>query len=177
MVGVKNPGNGNIPMNQCGEIWYNELRLSDMDNQGGWAAITSVDTNLADFANISATGRQSTQGFGSIEQRPNERSREDVQQYDVVTNVNVGQLLPKKWGIQIPFNYAQSEETITPKYDEFYRDIKLQTQLDNTTNRDSILGVNENYTKRKSINFIGDIWRGEKYLVCADPVVRLIQHR
>ena len=40
-------------------------------------------------------------GFGSVEQRPNERSREDVQQFDVVTNVNLGQLLPKKWGMQI----------------------------------------------------------------------------
>ena len=155
MVGVKNPGAGNIPMNQCGEIWYNELRLSDLDDQGGWAAIASVDTNIADFANVSATGRQSTTGFGSVEQRPNERSREDVQQYDVVTNVNIGQLLPKKWGIQIPFNYAQSEATITPRFDEFYRDIELQTQLDNSSNKDSILSVNENYTKRKSINFIG----------------------
>jgi len=155
MVGVKNPGAGNIPMNQCGEIWFNELRLSDMDNEGGWAAIASIDTNLADFANISATGRQTTTGFGTIEQRPNERSREDTKQYDVVTNVNLGQLLPKKWGIQIPFNYAQSEEVVTPKYDEFYRDIELQTQLDNTTNKDSILTVNESYTKRKSINFIG----------------------
>ena len=155
MVGVKNPGAGIIPMNQCGEIWFNELRLSDLDDQGGWAAIASVDTNIADFANISATGRQSTTGFGSLEQRPNERSREDIKQYDVVTNVNLGQLLPKKWGIQIPFNYAQSEMNITPKFDEFYRDIKLETQLDNTTSKDSILSVNENYTKRKSINFIG----------------------
>ncbi|MDX1471510.1 MAG: cell surface protein SprA, partial [Flavobacteriaceae bacterium] len=153
MVGVKNPGaNG---MNVCGEVWFNELRLSDLDNEGGWAAVASFDTNLADFANVSATGRQSTIGFGSVEQRPNERSREDVVQYDVVTNINAGQLLPKKWGIQVPFNYGQGEEIITPEYDEFYRDIKLETQLQTTTNRDSILKVNENYTKRRSINFIG----------------------
>src|SRR5690606_6855393 len=107
MVGVKNNTTGS---NVCGEVWFNELRLSDLDNEGGWAAILSMDTNLADFATISATGRQSTVGFGSVEQRPNERSREDVQQYDVVTNVNLGQLLPKKWGIQLPLNYAQSEE-------------------------------------------------------------------
>jgi len=153
MVGLKNPDNNG--MNACGEAWFNELRLSDLDNEGGWAAIASMDTNFADFADISATGRQSTIGFGSVEQRPNERSREDVKQYDIVTNVNLGQLLPKKWGIQLPFNYGIGEEIITPEYDEFYRDIKLQTQLDNTNNRDSILKVNENYTKRKSINFIG----------------------
>lgn len=153
MVGIKN--SGVTGANSCGEVWFNELRMSGLDNEGGWAAVLSMDSNIADFANVSATGRRSTTGFGGIEQGPNERSREDVKQYDVVTNVQLGQLLPKKWGLQIPFNYAQSEETITPQFDEFYRDIELQTQLDNTTNQDSILKVNENYTKRKSINFIG----------------------
>ncbi|MGJ8591110.1 MAG: cell surface protein SprA [Aquaticitalea sp.] len=151
MVGVRNNSGNNV----CGQVWYNELRLADLENEGGWAAVLSMDTNLADFANVSATGRRSTIGFGSVDQRPNERSREDVKQYDVVTNLNLGQLLPKKWGIQLPFNYGQGEEIITPEYDEFYRDIKLETQLDNTNNRDSILKVNENYTKRQSINFIG----------------------
>ncbi|MDT0557722.1 cell surface protein SprA [Ichthyenterobacterium sp. W332] len=153
MVGLKNGRNDGI--NVCGEAWFNELRLSDLDNEGGWAAILSMDSNIADFANVSATGRRSTNGFGTLEQRPNERSREDIKQYDVVTNINLGQLLPKKWGIQIPFNYGQSEEVITPEYDQFYRDLRLETQLNNTNNRDSILTVNENYTKRKSINFIG----------------------
>lgn len=58
-----------------GEAWFNELRLSELKNQGGWAAVASMDANLADFATISATGRKSTVGFGSIEQGPNERSR------------------------------------------------------------------------------------------------------
>ncbi|WP_370450277.1 cell surface protein SprA [Meridianimaribacter sp. CL38] len=155
MVGVKNI---NPNEDVCGEVWVNELRLSDLENEGGWAAIASVDTNFADFANISATGRQSTSGFGSVEQRPNERSREDVQQYDVVTNVQLGQLLPKKWGIQIPFNYAQSEELITPKYDQYYNDLTLESRIDaaeTEEEREQIRVQSENYTKRKSINFIG----------------------
>ena len=155
MVGVKNNTTGS---NVCGKVWYNELRLSDLDNEGGWAAILSMDTNIADFANISATGRQSTVGFGTIEQRPNERSREDVKQYDVVTNINLGQLLPKKWGIQLPFNFAQSEEMITPKYDQFYNDLTLDSRLDaanNSQERDQILEQSQDFTKRKSINFIG----------------------
>ena len=96
MVGVKNATNNNL----CGDVWFNELRLSDMNNEGGWAAVMSVDTNLADFATVSATGRMSTSGFGDVNQGPSERSLEDVKQYDVVTNVNVGQLLPKKWGLK-----------------------------------------------------------------------------
>ena len=101
MVGVKNAVSGDTPVATpvCSQVWFNELRLSGLDNEGGWAAVLSVDTNLADFANVSATGRRSTTGFGTIEQGPSQRSLEDVKQYDVVTNVNVGQLLPKKWGI------------------------------------------------------------------------------
>ncbi|GAA3601846.1 cell surface protein SprA [Flavivirga amylovorans] len=154
MVGVKNTD----PSDVCAQIWFNELRLSDLDNEGGWAAVLSVDTNIADFANISATGRKSTAGFGGLEQGPSQRSLEDVQQYDVVTNINAGQLLPKKWGIQLPFNYAQSEELITPKYDQFYKDLTLDSRLeaaDTEEDRKRIKGQSEDYTKRQSINFIG----------------------
>ena len=155
MVGVKNATNRD---NLCAKIWFNELRLSNLDNQGGWATIVSMDTNLADFMNISATGRQSTSGFGSIEQGPSQRSLEDVKQYDVVTNVNVGQLLPKKWGVQIPFNYGQSEALITPKYDQYYKDLTLDSRLaaaNSATEKEQIKQQSEDYTKRQSINFIG----------------------
>ncbi|MBU2940071.1 cell surface protein SprA [Lacinutrix sp. C3R15] len=154
MVGVKNVSDSD----KCGEVWFNELRLADMDNEGGWATIVSADANIADFASVSASGSYSTSGFGSIEQGPQERSLEDVQQYDVVTNVNVGQLLPKKWGIQIPFNYGQGEESITPKYDQLYEDIELQTRIDaaeTQEEKDQILEQSQTYTKRKSISFIG----------------------
>ncbi|MEL0455100.1 cell surface protein SprA [Flavobacteriaceae bacterium SZ-1-7] len=155
MVGVKNVTNSD---DLCAEVWFNELRLSDLDNEGGWAAVVSMDSNIADFANISATGRQSTSGFGALEQGPSQRSLEDVKQYDVVTNVNVGQLLPKKWGIQLPFNYGQSEELITPKYDQFYKDLTLDSRLEaanDNAERERIKKQSEDYTKRQSINFIG----------------------
>tara|TARA_R110002111_G_scaffold49691_2_gene87429 strand:- start:10771 stop:18090 length:7320 start_codon:yes stop_codon:yes gene_type:complete len=156
MVGVKN--SGSTTMDACGEVWYNELRMSDLENEGGWAAVVSMDSNIADFADINATGRRSTIGFGGIEQGPNERSLEDVQQYDVVTNMQLGQLLPKKWGVQIPFNYSQSEELVTPKYDQFYNDLTLDSRLDAAESgeeEERIRTQSEDYTKRKSINFIG----------------------
>ncbi|WP_347923002.1 cell surface protein SprA [Pontimicrobium sp. SW4] len=158
MVGIKNSHTQLESIDVCTEVWFNELRLSDMDNEGGWAAIASMDSNIADFMDVSATGRRSTTGFGTIEQGPNQRSREDVKQYDVVTNVNLGQLLPKKWGVQIPFNYGQSEEIVTPEYDQQYKDVKLQDRLDaaaTSSERETIRQQSEDYTKRQSINFIG----------------------
>src|SRR5690606_9047684 len=154
MLGIKNPTSNDI----CGEVWFNEMRLTELENQGGWAAVVSMDANVADFATVSATGSMSTVGFGSLEQGPNQRSLEDQQQYDVVTNWNLGQLLPKKWGIQLPFNYGRSEELITPKYDPQYQDIELQSRLDNaidSEDRDRIKNQSVDYTRRQSVNFIG----------------------
>jgi cell surface protein SprA len=154
MVGVRNRTTQHIK----GEVWFNELRLADMNNKGGMAAVLNMDTNLADFATVSATGRKSTIGFGALEQGPQERSREDTQQYNVVTNISLGKLLPKKWGINLPFNYAIGEETITPEYDPFNQDIRLQQLLDNTPNSAERANIKDraiDYTKRRSINFIG----------------------
>jgi cell surface protein SprA len=155
MVGIKNK-NGSGPIR--GEVWFNELRMSDMDNKGGYAAVANLDTNMADFATLSATGRLNTIGFGSLEQGPNERSREDTKQYDIVTNFNLGKLLPNKWGINLPFNYAIGEQIITPKFDPYYQDIELQQLIDVTTDQAEKNNIKEraiDYTKRQSINFIG----------------------
>lgn len=155
MVGVKNP-NSNDPIR--GEVWFNELRMSDMDNKGGYAAVANLDSNIADLATVSATGKMSTIGFGAIEQGPNERSRENLKQYDLVTNLNIGKLLPKKWKITLPFNYAVGEQFITPKYDPLYQDIELNQILaaaPTEARRSEITNRAIDYTKRTSINFIG----------------------
>jgi cell surface protein SprA len=155
MVGVKSRADHK---DIKGEVWFNELRMSDLENKGGMAALLNVDTNMADFATISATGKKSTIGFGSLEQGANERDREDIQQYNIVTNLNLGKLMPRKWGINLPFNYAIGEEVITPEYDPFNQDIKLDQLINETTDpneKDNIRTRAVDYTKRKSINFIG----------------------
>jgi cell surface protein SprA len=155
MVGVKS---NETHQDIKGEVWFNELRLADMDNQGGMAAVLNVDTNFADFATVSATGKMSTVGFGTIEQGPNERSREDIQQYNIVTNLNLGKLLPNRWGVNLPFNYSVGEETIKPEYDPFNQDIKLKQLLAETNDADERANLKNraiDYTKRTSINFIG----------------------
>ena len=147
-------------------VWFNELRLAEMDNKGGMAAVANLDANMADFATVSATGKMSTIGFGGLEQGPNERSREDVLQYNLVTNMSLGKLLPKKWGVNLPFNYGIGEEFITPKYDPFNQDIELKQLLNVTADEAEKRNIRSraiDYTKRKSINFIGvKKERGEK---------------
>ena len=154
MVGVKNIDDRPAR----GEVWFNELRLSGLDNNGGWATVSAIDMNMADFIDVSATGGKSTSGFGSIDQMPNERAREDAISYDIVTNINVGQLLPKKWGIQLPFNYGISKQLITPEFDPVYDDLKLEDRIaaaETVGDTKNVREQAEDYTKRTSINFIG----------------------
>ncbi|MGM0635552.1 MAG: cell surface protein SprA [Bacteroidota bacterium] len=154
MLGLRNASEQNI----SGEVWFNELRISELKNQGGWAAMLDMDTNVADFATISASGRRNTIGFGAIEDGPNQRSREDLQQYDVVTAINMGQLLPKDWGIKVPFNYSRGEELITPQFDPVLLDVELETLLNNTPDAQTRADFEERaetYTKRQSVSLIG----------------------
>ncbi len=146
MLGVRNDSDSP----KSAELWFNELRVTDFDNEGGWAAVVNADANFADFADISISGRASSQGFGSIDQSVNERSIEDVKQYDIVTNINLGQLLPKKAGIKIPFNYSIAEEFRDPRWDPLYQDVLFEDAVDaNPNSKDS-----RDYTKRRSINLI-----------------------
>ncbi|MHA7863630.1 T9SS outer membrane translocon Sov/SprA [Flagellimonas marinaquae] len=154
MVGVKNIDD--LPAR--GEVWFNELRLAGLQNSGGWAATAALDANMADFANVTATGSRSTSGFGSIDQTPIERALEDAISYDVVTNVNVGQLFPKKWNLQLPFNYGISETLITPEFDPVYDDLRLDDRIAaaaTAEEAETIKEQAEDYTKRTSINLIG----------------------
>jgi len=153
MVGVRNASAKKV----CGEYWFNELRLSEMENTGGWASNASIDTNLADFATISFTGGITTEGFGGLEQGPLERNLEDAKHYNLNTNINMGKLLPKNWNVKLPVNYTISEEFITPKYDPIWRDITVQDRLDvaNASERDSIRNVAQAYTRHRGITLSG----------------------
>tara|TARA_B110000305_G_C19464203_1_gene656653 strand:+ start:634 stop:7743 length:7110 start_codon:yes stop_codon:yes gene_type:complete len=146
ILGVKN----NTTYRQSAELWFNELRVAEFDNDAGWAALVSADANFADFADVSLTGRMETIGFGGIEQRVNERSQENSQLYDLVTNVNVGQLLPKNIGVQLPLNFSVSEEIHNPKYDPQYQDVLFEDAKDINPNSDK----STDHTKRKSISLI-----------------------
>ena len=153
-LGLKNPST-EIGKNLSGEVWFNELRLSEINNKGGWAAVANLDANLADFANVSFSGRISTDGFGSVDKSPNERNNENYSQYSVVTNINAGQLLPENWGLQIPLSYTYTEEITKPKYDSYYNDIELDDILDITNNRDSIMNQSTMLSNSKSFSVLG----------------------
>lgn len=161
MVGVRNPYKGSNAgpddgLDKSGTLWFDELRLTDFDQRGGWAATARADFALADFANITVSGSKSTVGFGSLDSRVSDRSRSDNQLYDISGSVELGKFFPAKSGIRIPAYINVSNAVATPQYDPQSPDVELKKTLaaaPTSQARDSIRNVSIDYTMRKSINF------------------------
>ncbi len=162
MIGVRNPlrratattDDGNP---KCAEIWVNELRLTDFDEDGGWAATARINAALADFGNLSLAGTISTPGFGSIDKKINERQKETIVSYDIATNLELGKFFPEKWGLKIPMHYDFSELRSTPQYNPLNPDIIYKEDLSTYESRkekDSIREITQDYTRRQSLNFM-----------------------
>jgi len=162
MIGVRNPKrdaptDNDDGLAKCGQVWVNELRLSDFDEKGGWASTARLTAKLADFGNVSLSGNIYTPGFGSIENKIQERKRATLKQYDLSTSLELGKFLPEEYNIHIPMYVGYSETFITPQYNPLDPDILLAPALNDETVpknvRDSLKHVTQDYTKRRSINF------------------------
>ncbi len=161
MIGIRNPKRTNRTTDDDGlpksaEVWVNELRLYDFNDQGGWAANARVNANLADLGNISLVGFMSTPGFGSIDQRVNERQQEEVINYDVATNLELGRIFPESFGLRIPMHFSYSESVSNPLYNPLNPDIFFDDDLasyETSAERDSLRRLAQDLVRRKSLNF------------------------
>ncbi|WP_285009538.1 cell surface protein SprA [Pedobacter faecalis] len=159
MLGVKNPlrtGTGSDDgLDKNALVWFNELRLTEFDERGGWAANARMNAQLADFADVNISGSKSTIGFGSIEKRVSERNRADHVFFDVSSSMELGMLLPKKTGIKIPMFVSYSSQVSTPQFDPRTPDIELKNSLEGATKEEKkeVLNYAQDYTTRNSISF------------------------
>ncbi|MFM9027304.1 MAG: cell surface protein SprA [Bacteroidota bacterium] len=157
LIGVRNPkdadGNGE---KLCAEVWVNELRMTDFDQQGGWASTARVTAKLADLGNMSLVGNQNTAGWRSIEKKLSDQDRFNRLSYDFSTNVELGKFLPDKSGVKVPMYFSYGESFVNPEFNPLDPDVPMTQALDATPNnevRDSIEQQIQDYTQRKSINF------------------------
>jgi cell surface protein SprA len=139
----------------CAEVWFNELRLSALDEKGGWAALGRLDLTLADLGTITVSANMHSKGFGTLEQRVNDRYRDDYTQFDVSANLELGKLLPKKLGLSLPVYAGYSQTISKPEYDPNDGDVTLKNKLKNAdpSQRDSIKNNAIDYTSTKTLNF------------------------
>jgi cell surface protein SprA len=150
-----NPWKTDDGLSKCLEVWVNELRLTDFDNAGGWAALGRVSAQLADFGNVAIAMNYSTPGFGGLESRVQERSQETIRGLDASTNLELGKFLPDNANVKIPLYLGFSEEVSNPRFDPLAPDIE-QADIASTLERPEAQERRrrvQDYTVRRSINF------------------------
>lgn len=160
LIGVRNAGDvdndySNDGLSKSAEIWFNELRLTDFNNKGGWAANAQAQVRLADLGTVSVAGSISTPGFGSIEQKVDDRNQEETVQVDVSSNLELGKLLPEKAKVSVPLYVGVSKLTVTPEYSPHEPDRLLKDvihEASSSSERRRIKEMSQDVVKRNSIN-------------------------
>lgn len=160
MLGVMNPAKSpNDPNDdggpKCAEVWFNELRLSDMNEEGGYAALGKVDLQLADVGVVKFSGNMHTAGYGNIDQKVNQRFRDNFSQFDVSTTINAGKFAPKSWGVQLPVFAGYTQSVSNPIFDPYDLDIKYKDKVAGLSGaeKDSVKERAQDFTSVKSLNF------------------------
>ena len=137
MIGVRNTGQHEA----SGEVWVNELRLSQFNEQGGVAAMANASLAISDIAQVNVAGRMETAGYGSIESNVLDRNMDNFYQLSVSAALEGGRLFPEQAKIQMPLYVSYTNETTSPDYDPLDTDVKLSETLetyDTKEERDSI---------------------------------------
>ena len=156
MIGIRYPQRAELANHSTGiEVWVNELRLSDVSKQGGWAANARLALRLADLATIAISGESMQPGFGGVESNVNDRLTETRNSYDIAANIELGKLFPEEWRVQIPLYLGLSESFVTPEFDPLNPDVKMRDALnamDSKEERDAHKALTQDYMQRKSMN-------------------------
>ncbi len=137
LVGVRN----NASITKDATVWVNELKVTDFNNEGGWAAKANATLNVSDVATLNFGTHIETAGFGSVDQALNDRRMDDYEQYNFAVQGDVGRLLPEKVKLKAPIYYSVTKEKTSPKYNPLDQDVLLKDALDEATTkaeRDSI---------------------------------------
>ncbi len=137
------------------EVWVNELRLSELDERGSWAAIGRMDLVMADLGTLAISANNRTAGFGAIEQSINQRAKTGLTQIDIATNIEAGKLLPKAVKLSLPVFASINKSIETPLFDPFDKDILYQDKMNalSGAKKDSVRNASADQTTIKTLNF------------------------
>ena len=150
LIGVRN----NSPTTKSCVVWVDELRVTDFDSEGGWAARATMTLNMSDIATVNMGFHKETEGFGSVDQSLSNRRMDNFNQYNIAVQTDLGRFVPEKVKLHAPLYYSYSNEKTTPKYNPLDQDVRLKESLDiceTKEQRDSIM--NYAVTQRTASNF------------------------
>ncbi|MBN1398634.1 MAG: cell surface protein SprA [Bacteroidetes bacterium] len=113
-IGVQNPEGKGDPF-ITGELWANELRLTDVDDTPGWAYKFDAKISLADIASLSFSYMEKNPFFHQLEVPFGDRNT--TRSWNISTALSLGKLLPDSWaGSVIDASYSHTESSTEALY-------------------------------------------------------------
>ena len=156
MIGIRNPKRDDeVSQDKSVIVWVNELRMTDLSSNGGYAATGRVEAYLSDLGRISVAGSYKSAGFGSLETKITDNEMMAHSTYNVSTDIDFGKfMVPEKTGITVPVHFDHSNTTITPEYNPLDPDIKYKRALEDLDSRgkDSLNALARDVTTQTSFN-------------------------
>lgn len=147
LIGIRNRSNAV----KDGIVWVNEMRVTDFNENGGWALNANAMLSLSDIASVNFTYHRETDGFGAVDQGLSSRRLDTYDQYNVAVQGDVGKLLPEKAKLSAPVYYSKSEEKTTPRYNPLDQDILLKDALEAAQTKHEKDSIKSYAVTRKSV--------------------------
>ncbi len=147
LIGVRNRSN----TVKDGTVWVNEMKVTDFNEDGGWAAKANVNLSISDVATLNFGTHVETAGFGGVDQALSARRLDDYEQYNFAVQSDLGRFIPEAAKLNAPIYYSYSKETTTPKYNPLDQDILLKDALDATVTKEEKDSISGYAVTRKTV--------------------------
>ena len=162
MIGIRNPKRQSLDnttddgLTKSVIVWINELRLTDLSSNGGFAGTGRMEATLADLGRFVATGSYSSGGFGALDSDIIDNTFEANSQFSISTDLELGKFV-ENTGLKLPLHIDYGKNVTTPTYNPYDPDVKLKESLaimDNQSQRDSLTAIVHSMTQYKNINLM-----------------------
>ena len=156
MIGVRNPRRDDeVPQDKSVILWINELRMTDLNSSGGYAATGRVEAYLADLGRVTVAGSYKSAGYGSLETKITNNDLRANRYYSVAADIDLGKfMVPEKSGMTVPVHFDHNNTTITPEYNPLDPDVKLDRSMKDLDGhgQDSLNALARDVTKQTNFN-------------------------
>ncbi len=139
-----------------GEVWINELRVSDPLIEKGIAFRGAVDMDIAGIASINVNGNYKDASFHQVNQQYSTTGNTDNLVDNKSVNVNIKmnphKLLPKSWSLSMPVSLSYSDKQDIPIYVPG-SDIRLSAVPDSLLRLNHSIGLSTSFKKTSKSDF------------------------
>jgi len=145
-VGVERPETASPDSSVTGELWLDELRVTDVRKDKGLAKRFSISTSVSDVGSFSYSYKKTDEYYRQLTaaDRNNLGSGKEQTSIGINATFNFDKLLPPQWGARIPISYGWSKSESVPRLKSGSDIVILEEDRESETTR--------SYSERFSIS-------------------------